>query len=597
MFKLKLSSRGLLVVIVPFLFQFVFVGWLAAQLWQIQNQVSQSTHSLELTSDLHQLVWQTFKSVFQMHSNSDVEGLVDSDTTRLERARFENHIGRLAAQKWEPDQQEQIVKLQKTAKEMMQCLSWVEQEQSKGRSHWVKVDQLCYEKVCEQNLNFAAAARSVILAEEARISNGPEQIQKLRSGIQKAILVAVPTGFLLSIFLGFLYVIGILRPLLLLKENSRLLSQRQPLLRTNAGPEELDQLNRLLYSVSRSIEETLAKEKSVLNNANALICSLDEDRLFVTANSYASRILGVEADDLLGLSMFDFVNVDDVTRADEALRKCRLTSNTTSFELRLKNVNDNVDGVNSNVDTRWSVFWSHYLGQFFCVVYDITEQKQIERMKEDFLNMTSHDLRSPLMSIHGSLTLISQGAKGPIAGGVKVDIDKAITNLERLMLLVDDLLDFQRLQSGKLELEMVDFDLSSLFSEAIALVDANAKAKGVDIRFPQRQWTVRGDKQRLLQTFLNLLNNAIKFSPANEPVTIAVIEQAKWLEVTITDCGPGVPEDYRERIFNAFEQVPGAKAKEGTGLGLAICKLIIRGHSGQIGVRDRSTFWFSLPKF
>ncbi len=211
--------------------------------------------------------------------------------------------------------------------------------------------------------------------------------------------------------------------------------------------------------------------------------------------------------------------------------------------------------------------------------------------------MISHDLRSPLMSIHGSLTLVSQGAKGAIEGGVKVDIDKASANLERLMLLVDDLLDFQRLQSGKLELDLADFDLAVLFREAIELVGANAKAKGVDIRFPQRQWTVRGDKQKLLQAFLNLLNNAIKFSPANEPVTVAVIEQAKFLEVTITDCGPGVPEDYCEKIFNAFEQVPGAKTKEGTGLGLAICKLIIRGHNGQIGVRNGSTFWFTLPKF
>ncbi|MGH9552573.1 MAG: sensor histidine kinase, partial [Terriglobales bacterium] len=222
-------------------------------------------------------------------------------------------------------------------------------------------------------------------------------------------------------------------------------------------------------------------------------------------------------------------------------------------------------------------------------------------------NMISHDLRSPLTSMLGSMTMINYGAYGEVSSELSSEVESVTKNINRLITFVNDILDYQKLEAGKMELELADHDLTAIISDSVTLVIELARAKEVEIKVPQGNWRVRCDGQKIVQTVVNLLSNAIKFSPAQSAVSISVDEIPGYIQLSVTDCGPGVPAEFREKIFEAFEQVPSsAKTKVGTGLGLAIAKMIMDAHGGAIGLQIEessaknndgtgSTFWLRLP--
>lgn len=196
--------------------------------------------------------------------------------------------------------------------------------------------------------------------------------------------------------------------------------------------------------------------------------------------------------------------------------------------------------------------------------------------------------------------MISAGAKGDVSEEVRKSTDDASSAIELLTVLVNDLLDFQKLQEGKMQLATAEFELSELVMESIRLLAPSARRKNIDVKLEPGQWTVMADQSKLRQTFTNLLSNAIKFSPQNGTIWIDLEQEGGWTEVRVIDQGPGIPDGYEEKIFDAFEQVPSKQQKEGSGLGLAICKLIATAHGGATGVYsgedgNGSVFWIRIP--
>ncbi len=174
------------------------------------------------------------------------------------------------------------------------------------------------------------------------------------------------------------------------------------------------------------------------------------------------------------------------------------------------------------VDTRWSCLWSDAERKLFCVVRDVTEEKRVERLKQDFADMISHDLRSPLMAMGNALTLIKSGVKGPVPEAAKPRIDISARNVEKLIVLVNDLLDFQKLKAGKMELVLEPVVLESIIRDAAELVAESASAKNVALDLPSSETTIACDQNKLMQTVVNLISNAIKFSSAGGAVIVQV---------------------------------------------------------------------------
>jgi PAS domain S-box-containing protein len=234
---------------------------------------------------------------------------------------------------------------------------------------------------------------------------------------------------------------------------------------------------------------------------------------------------------------------------------------------------------------------------------DVTAQREAERVKKEFTSTLSHELRTPLTSIIGSLQLINSGIVGELPKDVAELSGVAERNGQRLLDLINDLLDIEKIESGKLTLNPERVRLDELVRESMVLNKAFADRFKVrfelDGELAARH--VVADHKRLLQVMTNLLSNAAKFSPEGDAVKIAMIQDGWAVRVAVHDRGPGIPEAFRTRIFGRFAQADSTatRQKGGTGLGLAICKRLIEMMQGRIAFEDRpgggTTFWFELP--
>lgn len=235
---------------------------------------------------------------------------------------------------------------------------------------------------------------------------------------------------------------------------------------------------------------------------------------------------------------------------------------------------------------------------------DVTREQEAERMKKEFTSTLSHELRTPLTSIIGSLQLINSGVLGDVSADVGELTQVAERNAERLLDMINDILDIEKIESGKLSMHPEVLAIEDVVHESMLLNKAFAERFGV--RFQThgelRGRTVLVDRKRLLQVMTNLLSNAAKFSPEGGVVEVSLGDAGSHVRVGVHDRGSGIPESFRSRIFGRFSQADSTSARQkgGTGLGLAICKRLVELMQGRIGFEDRAgggtTFWLELPR-
>lgn len=232
------------------------------------------------------------------------------------------------------------------------------------------------------------------------------------------------------------------------------------------------------------------------------------------------------------------------------------------------------------------------------IMNDITERKRLEN---EFISLVSHELRTPMTSTIGALDLLNSGQLGTFSDRGKQILQVAIRNIERLIRLVNDILDLERMKSGKITLQPVDCDLKPLLIQAIETMQAMAEKAQIRLHLEADSIQLKIDPDRMLQTLTNLLSNAIKFSESGEIVTLRAKIAGNFCQITVQDAGRGIPADKLQSIFERFQQVDtsDSRQKGGTGLGLAICRHIVEQHNGIIWVESKigegSTFYLNLP--
>ena len=232
----------------------------------------------------------------------------------------------------------------------------------------------------------------------------------------------------------------------------------------------------------------------------------------------------------------------------------------------------------------------------------LLEQKNLEKRKNDFICVMSHEVRTPLTSIHGALNLLKSGLGGELNGQGQRLLDVAHRNSQRLMRLVNDLLDLQRIESGTMTLNLRPLDLHSLLEQSVEASQAYASELGIRLVLQPGPpgVRVRVDSDRMMQVMFNLLSNASKFSPRGETVMVEGSRHGSGVRVAVTDRGAGVPMEFRGRIFQKFAQAAAASQPRGSGLGLSISKAIVENMMGQVGyesVPGRTTFYVDLPEW
>lgn len=243
---------------------------------------------------------------------------------------------------------------------------------------------------------------------------------------------------------------------------------------------------------------------------------------------------------------------------------------------------------------------------YTAIVRDITERKKIDRLKTEFISTVSHELRTPLTSIRGSLQLINGGAVGEMPEQAGNLIDIACNNTERLLLLINDILDFEKIQSGNMRLAHEPIEISPFVTQALEEHAGYAKQHRVQyiLKAHIDNAFVFADPHRLMQVLANLLSNAAKFSPEGGEINISVCRQEEHrIRILVQDSGPGIQEAFRQKIFDRFTQSDASdtRQKGGTGLGLAIAKGIMEQHNGTIDFvsppGEGTTFYIELPEY
>jgi signal transduction histidine kinase len=236
------------------------------------------------------------------------------------------------------------------------------------------------------------------------------------------------------------------------------------------------------------------------------------------------------------------------------------------------------------------------------VVRDMSERHKIDRLKDEFIAMVSHELRTPLTAIRGALGILDSGVLHNRPDKAQHMLNVSLTNTDRLIRMVNDILNLERLTSGKVKLVKEDCSVSQLMTQAVEGVEALALDSDIHIRLCSLPATLWADPDAIVQTLVNLLSNAIKFSPAGSEIWLrAEPLSPTTIQFSVADQGRGIPADQCEMIFDRFQQVDVSDSRQrgGTGLGLAICKNIIAQHGGEIWAESvlgkGSTFYFTLP--
>jgi PAS domain S-box-containing protein len=329
---------------------------------------------------------------------------------------------------------------------------------------------------------------------------------------------------------------------------------------------------------------------AVMTSAAEGIITLTREGRGVFVNPSAARMLGYEPAELEGRVLFDLIVEGEIRSG---------TSDVTGDEHFRRKDGTTFPVIFSSTPIRLE---SGETGGIVVTFTDITERREIERMKDEFVSVVGHELRTPLTSIRGSLGLMAGGVFGELDDQGKRMLDIAVSNTDRLVRLINDILDIERIESGRVTMQKVACRSDELVAHAIEAMHGQAETMGIGLVSEADPVVLRADSDRILQTLMNLIANAIKFSPRGEEVRVTAHAVAETVLFSVADHGRGVPPDKLEAIFERFGQVDASDARDkgGFGLGLPIARSIVEQHGGAIWVDSEtghgSTFWFTLPR-
>ncbi len=353
-------------------------------------------------------------------------------------------------------------------------------------------------------------------------------------------------------------------------------------------------LERRVEQRTRELEQALAQGKAnerriqtIIDTAQDAFIAVDLNGRIADWNAAATRMFGWDADEAIGRPLVELV-VPERFRASlaNAMRAFNETGDIGALDRRLERVVVNRKGEELPVEVTIGLAGSGDTYFFSAFLHDISERKKVERMKNEFISTVSHELRTPMTSIRASLGMLADGFAGELPPDTRELIGIAHVSCERLVRLVNDVLDIEKIESGNMEFDMRPHRLRPLVDEAVDAVRGSAGQMGVriEVECDAGAAVVNADHDRMIQVLVNLLSNAIKFSPSGATVTLRVDADQGKVRVSVIDRGPGIPAEFRDRIFQKFAQADStdSRQKGGTGLGLSICKSIVEQHGGSV---------------
>jgi PAS domain S-box-containing protein len=595
---LSLTSKVLIFVSVPLLIQLGLITSLASLQSQAEQALRVSTHSGKISDAINKISNDVFE-IFSIYGNEKSLEEISFDTRTAQQMMERIHADYDVLRQLTQDQAE-ITKAITTSEEAsnrcMLVLKDIKTSFLKTGGEGRDERKAMWHKLRDEMKGILYNELLSIGDEQKRLSQKAPEVQaEYREKAQSIMIVIGLFDLGLGLALALFLTKGITTRLQRVSENTYRLASGMPLHRVMRGSDEIARLDQVFHKMANEIKEASRKERAIVENARDLICTIDTQGRFLAANQAAEAFFGIEPQDLLGKHFIDLVVGSDTNKALDYLEKLKQSDNHNAAPLEIEMRSSS----GATVETLWSAHWAEEENSFFCVIHDMTDRRKAEKLKQEVMAMITHDLRTPLSTINNVLDFFENGTYGTFDAKGRNYVLMAKRNADRMVALINDLLDIEKIKSGMMQLEIDAVSLNRCFSNCQAASLGLAEEMSVKLDFEPTDITVAADEQRLDRVLSNLVANALKYSPKGGTVKVTAIQQRNSVAVRVEDQGPGIPPDMLEAVFERFQQVGGSsKSKGGSGLGLTICKAIVEMHGGKIWVESRgqgSSFIFTLP--
>jgi PAS domain S-box-containing protein len=359
----------------------------------------------------------------------------------------------------------------------------------------------------------------------------------------------------------------------------------------------------------QDVTKSKAYIENLVENAADLIITTDLDDRILTWNRGAAVLFGYGKDEVIGKHLSILLPPERFHELEEMRAKVEISGGLRDIEVRSKRKDGAMIYLSLSVSPIRDV--EGKIVGFLRIAKDITEKKRYERrlkdldkMKSDFVSNVSHELKTPLTSIKGSVDNMLDGLTGALNEKQIRYLARIKSNTDRLSRLINDLLDLSRIEAGRVEVRRASLLLTALAEEVAEHLKQLAAEKLIRIEVPppDPQMTVWADRDKVTQVLMNLIGNAVKFTPQDGKVIVAIEKNGNdYIQISIADNGPGIRPEEADKIFSKFYQVANVDKQkpQGSGLGLAISKALVEMHGGKIWVESKlgrgSTFYFTLP--
>jgi PAS domain S-box-containing protein len=591
--RLRLSHKGLMLVSGVLLFELLLVAIFAGLLGRSDQELDRRYVAVSVMShvdNLRKLLTDAEVSFNQKETRNNWDGTVSAIRYELSALRI--------FLKDDVDSLENLRYVDQTVRSETERLSHARQAFLTGRP-----ENFDYRRFENSMQNVSYQLDQLTLPYRRPLEFVTDQATIARRLTESNVIFVVLINAIVAVATTLFFMQGIVNRLSVVADNSVRFGRGDELHPPLDGTDEIANLDKIIHETikERKFVETLLREseartRSLIENMPVGVVTIDQDGVIESINPETEKIFGYLFDEIVGdhlSALFSsLAPVDEKMTTENTF--LRNLGKTMKFESRRKS--SEAFPVEMTLTEYQSVDGPRYLA----ILQDITEREKAEQFKQELLAMVSHDLRSPLTSVQGVMTLLAKGMYGQLTDTGEKRVRVAEQSLARLIHLVDDLLDLERMEAGKLQFDIDRTPLSSIIDKSIESVYDFAQASHIRIEAVPTEIEVDCDEDRLTQVVVNLLSNAIKFSPKNTVIKVESETGRDYIEVRVNDQGPGVAPEQQEGIFQRFHQVDSmTSTHKGTGLGLAICKAIIEGHEGTIGVRSEgghgSSFWFRIP--
>ncbi len=589
---LSLRWLGIIIVTVPVLFSLIFLSFLIGALQDAERDLKAQILGAKLAAVVANLQAESFNAALQArtwHSKRSEEAGERLDKSLATIQKSEGELKDLLRN----DEKKQFL-VSSAIEDSRKARRFLTEIRNGASTHYGgNIDPRIFHKQGFTYMN--------TLVENYRVLNDyAMDLQKNATADRSRewVITTMIAGMVVSIFiavcLGYLFSKYIAGRILTVRDNALLLGSGKPLKAPLNGEDEVAQLDATFHGMAEALAEANSKQLALLDNAADVLCSVDEHLTLLRVSASCERVWGYAVEEITGMRLVQLLEKESAGKTARQAEEHIRARSQGSFDARMIKKDGRI------IDVVISSFWSTSERALFCVIRDVTREREFERIKQKLMDTVAHDLRSPIASIRAVLESLALGVMGQLSESAVKRIRGAESSADRLLRLINDLLDYDKYESGQFTLNLENHSIQELAYSSIVSIESLIEAKHLLTKVEGDDFSVVVDADRLTQALVNILSNAVKFSPEGGTIKITTKRRNKDVLLEVADQGPGIPDSYKAYVFERFKQVESeAQKHKGTGLGLPIAKQVVEAHEGQIGVRDNegggTVFWFTVP--